>query len=129
MAKRMTETGKWMNPSFRKLPTKIKVLFLYLLDSCDSAGVIHLDFDLISVILNEEFNGADLDDHLSDKFFYLSEKKDKIIIKNYIAFQNGDIRSAESNIAKSIRSTLSSHGILDRYCTGEFGHVSKCITI
>lgn len=46
--KRFTETGKWEDPWFRKLKPELKLIWLWLLDSCDNAGVIDLDIELAS---------------------------------------------------------------------------------
>jgi hypothetical protein len=46
MSKRFTETTKWDDPWFRKLQPCEKLLWLWLLDRCDAAGVIDPDLDL-----------------------------------------------------------------------------------
>ena len=39
MAKRFTDTDKWKKGFIRNLPTKYKLLWLYILDDCNHAGV------------------------------------------------------------------------------------------
>lgn len=119
MAKRLTDTAKWKNPWFRKLPTKYKVLFLYLLDECDNAGVIHIDFEILSFLLKEDFNQIEFDSFFGEKITYISENK--IIINNYIRFQNGDISSDKNPMARHINKELNRHGILEKYRNGDFG--------
>ena len=52
--KRFTETTKWtVNPWFRKLPARLKCLWMFFLDSCDAAGVIEPDWELISFQIGE----------------------------------------------------------------------------
>ena len=47
MSKRLTDTSKWTNNRwFQRLPSKYKLLWLYIWDICDSAGVWSADFDL-----------------------------------------------------------------------------------
>jgi hypothetical protein len=120
MAKRFTDTSKWKNPWFRALPTKYKILFLYLLDECDNAGVIYLDWELISFILKEEFGFLPID-HIefkklfSDKIVYLAD--DKIIIKNFITYQDN---LNNPNMRKHIEKLMRSHGIFDDYNNENF---------
>jgi hypothetical protein len=38
--KRFTETTKWADPWFRKLPLRLKSLWHWLCDTCDMAGVL-----------------------------------------------------------------------------------------
>jgi hypothetical protein len=53
MAKRFTDSEKWNRPWFRKLPTKYKLLWLYILDHCDMSGVWYVDFELASMMIGE----------------------------------------------------------------------------
>jgi hypothetical protein len=46
MAKRFTDTSKWRDKWFRGLNPSEKVLFLYLVDNCDNAGFIEIDYEL-----------------------------------------------------------------------------------
>ena len=39
MAKRMSETEKWKDPWFEGLSKDFKLIWLYLLDDCDNAGI------------------------------------------------------------------------------------------
>lgn len=127
MAKRLTDTKKWQNPGFRKLAPKYKLFYLYCLDHCDNGGVFSFDLELIGMVLNLKFSLEEIKETFAGRVFFLSD--DKLIIKNYIAFQNGDITDSKSMIAKSIRTTLNSHGLLERYQEGEFGHVNKAVCI
>ena len=125
MAKRLTDTTKWTNRAFRAMPDKFKLLYLYLLDNCDAAGVIRIDLDLVGYTLGHSFSKAEVESALMGKVVFLAE--DKLIIRNYIAFQNGDVTSSESKIAGSIRSALNSHGLLERYKKGEFGVTNAAV--
>jgi len=116
MSKRLTDTAKWKNPWFRKLPTKYKLLFLYLLDECDNAGVIHLDWEIIAFTLNEAFLKAEFDSLLGDKFSYISD--DKIIIKKFMTYQDN---YNSPMMRKHIEKLLRSHGILEAFEKGKFG--------
>jgi hypothetical protein len=127
MAKRLTDTKKWESKTFRKLADKFKVFYLYLLDNCDGSGVMHLDLELINFILSQSFSLEEIKEAFPNQLIFISD--DKIIIKNYIAFQNGDVTDSKSNIAKSIVATLNSHGLLKRYQKGEFGNVNQAVAL
>jgi hypothetical protein len=127
MAKRLTDTKKWESKTFRKLGDKYKVFYLYLLDNCDGSGVMHLDLELINFILSQSFSLEEIKEAFPNQLIFISD--DKIIIKNYIAFQNGDVTDSKSNIAKSIVATLNSHGLLKRYQKGEFGNVNQAVAL
>ena len=46
--KRFTETQKWEDPWFRKLKPELKLLWQWLCDRCDNAGIIEPDVELAS---------------------------------------------------------------------------------
>lgn len=127
MAKRLTDTTKWTNAAFRKMPDKIKLFYLYVLDNCDNAGVIRYDLDLIGYTLNNSFTKKELQSALDGRVVFVGD--DKLVIRNYIAFQNGDVFDSKSRFASSIRSTLNSHGLLQRYKKGEFGVTNDAFTL
>lgn len=117
--KRLTDTVKWKNPWFRNLPSKFKLLFLYLLDNCDNAGVIHVDLEVFGFFLKEQFCLDEFKAQFSEKITFISD--DKIIINNFIKFQNGDILSSSHPMSKHIAKELERHGLLHRFKKGEFG--------
>jgi len=88
---------------------------------------MHLDIEVIGFLLQERFSIPEIKEIFGDRIVFLSE--DKIVVRNFIGFQNGDICDSKSSIARSIRSTLNSHGLWDRYCKGEFGHVNKAVSL
>ena len=51
MAKRFTDTDKWKKGFIRNLPTKYKLLWLYILDDCNHAGVWETDFAVVDSII------------------------------------------------------------------------------
>lgn len=63
MPERMTRTEKWGDPWFRKLKPAQKLLWLWMLDNCDIAGVVDIDIEkvhfetLAKGELNEDFDG------------------------------------------------------------------------
>jgi hypothetical protein len=127
MAKRLTDTTKWTNKDFRGLSDKHKLFYLYLLDNCDNAGVIRVDLELVGYTLRNEFTRDEIENDFGKRLVFVAD--DKIVIRNYIAFQNGDVLDSQSRIASSVRSTLNSHGLLDRYKKGEFGVLNAAVSL
>lgn len=56
MANRLTDTGKWSKVWFRKLEPKWKLLWLFMLDNCDAAGVWEMDLELASIYIGEKLD-------------------------------------------------------------------------
>lgn len=116
MGSRLSDTDKWKNPWFRSLPGKYKLLFTYMIDECDNAGVMHLDIDLISFVLKEEIKIEEVKLYLQKQIVFIAP--DKIVIKNFITHQkNKNNVTMQKNIAKLIEK----HGLVDRFYNGEFG--------
>ena len=53
MAKRMTDTDKWKKRFIRELKPKHKLLWLYILDDCNHAGIWEIDLDVASIRVGE----------------------------------------------------------------------------
>lgn len=52
--KRFTETAKWTDPWYHRLTPGMKLLWIYLCDNCDAAGVIDLDLDIAAFHIGVE---------------------------------------------------------------------------
>lgn len=53
--KRFTETQKWEDPWFRRLSPEMKLLWQWLLDRCDNAGIIDPDLELASFQIGYQY--------------------------------------------------------------------------
>lgn len=86
--KRFTETAKWVDPWFRKLPPKGKLIWLWLCDNCDPCGVIDFDHELASFHIGLEVKESDI---LS--FSGRVERMDngKFLIVKFALFQYGKL--------------------------------------
>lgn len=86
--KRFTETNKWSDPWFRKLPPKLKCLWQWLCDTACHAGTIDPDFELASFCIGEKVTASDL-----DKFPGRIERLEngRYIIVKFILFQYGEL--------------------------------------
>ena len=53
MAKRFTDTEKWKKPFIRGLEGAYKLLWLYICDDCDHAGIWQVDLEVASIRIGE----------------------------------------------------------------------------
>ena len=49
MPKRFTDTAKWRKKFVKGLRANHKLLWFYILDDCDHAGIWHTDFEVASI--------------------------------------------------------------------------------
>ena len=108
MPNRFTETDKWKKPWFRKLAPEYKLLWVYMLDTCDAAGVWPVDTDLASYCI-----GAPLDEHEAIKVMkkqIVVLAPTKWLIRDFVSFQYGRLSEA-CNPHKRVFATLATHGL------------------
>jgi hypothetical protein len=86
MAKRFTDTEKWERPWFRELPNKYKILWCYILDKCDIAGVWYVDLKLASFLIGERYDRQEAEKYLDKQ---IAINGNRWLIKDFIAFQYG----------------------------------------
>lgn len=108
MAKRFTDTGKWKNKWFRTLPYKGKLLWLYLCDMCDIAGIWDKDLDLASFQLGFPVTDVDIRRLLGGKVAPLTDTK--CIVIGFIPFQYNQVK-AGSKIEIGINKILIKYGL------------------
>jgi hypothetical protein len=112
MAKRFTDTDKWKKKFIRSLEGPYKLLWLYILDECDHAGVWIVDFDVARLRLGDNT----LDETLAEQIF--SEKilkidsGDKWLILDFIEFQYG-VLNEENRAHTAVIKTLKHYGFWD----------------
>ncbi len=56
MAKRFTDTDKWKKPFLRGLDGAYKLLWFYILDDCDMAGIWQVDFEVARIRTGQQFD-------------------------------------------------------------------------
>jgi hypothetical protein len=85
--KRFTDTSKWSDPWFRRLSAPAKMLWFYILDHCDSVGMIELDLDLAAQDCGVKITDATLSE-IGDRVEPAG--KGKLIVPKFIKFQIGE---------------------------------------
>jgi hypothetical protein len=111
MAKRLTDTDKWKRPWWRKLDSKAKILWIYLLDNCDHAGIWIEDYDLASYQLGFSVDVKLLISSFGDKVRRIDS--DKLFIEGFIEFQyNCDVSGLKpgNNAHASVLKILNKYG-------------------
>lgn len=89
--KRFTDTAKWRDPWFRKLPPPAKLLWLYIIDNCNPIGVIDLDVDAASFDTGMKIEPEHLE-AISSRVQQIPGGK--LYIKKFIEFQYRNISSS-----------------------------------
>lgn len=111
--KRFTETTKWGDPWYRKLPPRLKSLWQYLTDSCDCAGVIEPDWQVISLQIGDNVSDEDLK-AFGDRIVELSSGK--LWLTKFMDFQYGEL-STECRAHGPVFKAIQKHG-LERVSNG-----------
>ena len=110
MAKRFIDTKIWDKAWFRKLSTKNKLVWIYLLGKCDHAGIWDADWELAEFIIGETITYDELPDVIKDKMEYI-EGEDQYFIPSFIDFQYGELKE-HSKPHMSVIKRLNDKGLL-----------------
>ena len=114
MAKRMTDTDKWKKRFIRELKPKHKLLWLYILDDCNHAGIWEIDLDVASIRVGEAVGYKDLD--VFGNKIIMFDNNEKCFIPDFIDFQYGEL-NPNSNVHKSVILLLQKYN-LEGYMKG-----------
>lgn len=90
MPKRFTDTDKWKKPYIRGLQGAYKLLWLYILDDCDHAGIWQVDFEVASIRIGEQVNEMEAIKSFGDRIEIFNEGT-KWFIVDFIDFQYGQL--------------------------------------
>lgn len=105
--KRFTETQKWEDPWFRRLPMEMKLLWQWLCDRCDNAGVIDPDIELASFQIGYQYPMDSLS-KFDGRLVQIAGGK--WFIPKFIEFQYGRL-SEECKAHNPIFASLEKHGL------------------
>jgi len=111
--KRFTETTKWNDPWYRRLPSKQKNFWQYICDNCNNAGVWKIDFEAASFHVGEIV--------CMEEFEAFNEGKDRVvvlgpllIIIDFIPFQIGNLNGKKlTNLQKNCIDLLEAYSRKD----------------
>lgn len=94
MSKRFTDTQKWRNEWFRTLPLKAKLVWTYLCDECDHAGIWKVDLGLASFQLDFKVTKHDVIEWFGPRIHFFGA--DNLLIVPFFAFQYSGVKDGWS---------------------------------
>lgn len=111
MAKRFTDTEKWEDEWFTELSNDYKVIWFYLLDTCDNAGVWKRNIKKLNYLCNTNVTEEDLLNVFGKRIHVLAD--DKWFIKKFCIVQYGhDFLQSKNKAVTSAVKKLIIEGIL-----------------
>lgn len=112
MAKRFTDTNKWENIWFRKLPNTQRWFWIYILDRCNHAGLWEVDFETAEYFTGLKIDREEMETAFSDKIVIISNKL--WFIPKFVCFQYKTL--SETNKAQnSVIEAMREHGLHHKY--------------
>jgi len=108
MAKRFTDTAKWKKEFLKGLSAKYKLLWFYILDDCDHAGIWEVDFEVASIRIGEDVGYNDSFTALGCQVAVVG--KNKWWIKDFVSFQYGAL-TPKNKMFAPVMAVLSKYGI------------------
>ena len=115
MAKRMTDTDKWKKRFVRELSPQHKLLWFYILDDCNHAGIWEVDLEVASIRVGFDLSHDNLPSSFGEKVISFDDG-DKWFIPDFIDFQYGEL-NPNSNVHKSVIQLLERYN-LEGYVKG-----------
>lgn len=109
MAKRFTDTDKWKKPFIRSMKAPYKLLWLYILDECDHAGLWQVDFEVAQIKIGERLNRETALKFFEGRILEVSDGG-KWFVFDFIEFQYGDLNPL-NRAHNSVLNLLKKYGI------------------
>lgn len=109
MAKRLTDTTKWNDSWFTDLPMDMKLVWIYILDTCDHAGVYKVNLKLLKFQTGSERTDIEIIEYLKERIYI---KADKWFIPKFIMFQYKNFFISKTPAIISAKELLISHNII-----------------
>jgi hypothetical protein len=110
MAKRMTDSTKWNDEWFSELSPNMKLVWLYILDMCDHAGVYKVNLKLLKFQTGVETTEEEILHYLKDRIY--PTDNNRWFIPKFITFQYKNFFTSKQPAVVSARELLLSHNII-----------------
>jgi len=112
MAQRFTDSNKWLDNWFSNLPNDYKIVWLYLLDTCDNAGIFQINIRLLNFNCSINITENELLETFKSRITKFDT--DKCIINKFCIFQYGpDFLNSKNKAVISAIKKLIVAGLLD----------------
>ena len=113
----MTDTDKWKKRFIKDLDYANKLLWLYMLDDCNHAGIWDIDLEVASIRIGLDVDMSDL--LKFEHRIVVFDNSEKVFIPDFIEFQYGEL-NPNSNVHKSVITLLQKYN-LEGYLKGSQG--------
>lgn len=108
MAKRFTDTEKWKKGFLRGLQGPYKLLWLYVLDDCDMAGIWQVDLEVARIRIGEQIDGPTALRLFGDRVKPFDNGK-KWFVRDFIFFQYGELKETNRMHLSVIKTLKANH--------------------
>lgn len=108
MPKRFTDSNKWQDVWFMELKPDYKMLWFYLLDTCDHAGIWKVNLKLASFHIGYDFTIENIKLVMADRINFFSDEYWQLV--KFIDFQYGGIKN--DAVGKSVQKILKRHNLV-----------------
>lgn len=107
MAKRFTDSEKWKKRWFRQLPIGMKLLWVYICDNCNIAGVWDVDLELAEFMIGVKIDESEALEKMGKQIQIINGSK--WLVKDFVPFQYGDL-VPNNNLHRSVIRILNESG-------------------
>lgn len=109
MKKRFTDADKWHDYWFNELSNDDKLLWVFLLDNCDCAGVWQEQFKLFQFYTGLVITHESITKSFGDRIMLVSPRT--YLIKKFITFQYGTLRPDKNGAHRGAVKSLIKAGV------------------
>lgn len=112
MAKRFTDTDKWKKQSLKSMPAAYKLLWLYICDDCDNAGIWHADFEIAEIRIGSPVEKEEAIKIFAEKIIVF-DNGEKWFVPGFIEFQYGEL-NPKNKAHESVLKKLQKYKLLEK---------------
>ena len=109
MAKRFTDTEKWNDDWYISLSNDYRIVWQWLLDNCNHAGICKRSIKLLNLMCNTDISEKELIDSMGGRVIV---KENNCFIPKFLKFQYANLHS-ERKVILSVVKELKKHDLID----------------